>query len=99
MIIALGWALLFVKYPDMPIDPASLAGRVYYLCDSEVAAEFTCPSSSSSPSSRSPPRSEVGETEMMDFPERRYKFGEMVGVSGRKTVGIFAVVSSGHRQI
>ncbi|KAK0616163.1 hypothetical protein B0T14DRAFT_400699, partial [Immersiella caudata] len=32
--LALVWGLLFVKYPAMPIDPGSLVGQVYYLCDS-----------------------------------------------------------------
>jgi len=32
--------LLLVQYPVMSIDPASLEGRMYYLCDSEVMDKF-----------------------------------------------------------
>jgi hypothetical protein len=91
MAAVLTCALLFVKYPDMPVDPASLAGRVYYLCDSDVAAEI----SSSWPPL--PTGSEMRRAEINVSSTTRYKFGKMVGISGRKTVGVFAVSSSNHR--
>ncbi|KAH6975123.1 hypothetical protein BKA56DRAFT_454642, partial [Ilyonectria sp. MPI-CAGE-AT-0026] len=31
----------FVKWPDMPVDPRSIAGAMYYVCDSSIADEFT----------------------------------------------------------
>ncbi|KAH8685043.1 hypothetical protein BGZ61DRAFT_323522, partial [Ilyonectria robusta] len=30
----------FVKWPDMPVDPRSIAGAMYYVCDSSIADEF-----------------------------------------------------------
>jgi hypothetical protein len=34
--LVLAYGMLFVNYPHLPIDPGSVAGRVYYLCDSDV---------------------------------------------------------------
>ncbi|KAK4649281.1 uncharacterized protein QC761_117490 [Podospora bellae-mahoneyi] len=44
MILVLGWNLVAVRYPYMPVNPGGdgmgLVGWVYYLCDSNVRAEL-----------------------------------------------------------
>src|SRR4051794_26415240 len=40
MILILIFGFFFVKQPPLQVDPGSLAGRIYYLCDSQVADEF-----------------------------------------------------------
>jgi hypothetical protein len=131
MSLVLGGGMAFVRDPlasessvdlgrrgkgrRMPFDPATLAGRIYYLCDSdEVLGDLVWFYSSGSPSGsdrrwrrgcwwwRRLIRSKVargsgdliiGEREKGDRNrrERRYGFGEMIGTSGRKRIGVFAV--------
>jgi hypothetical protein len=77
-----------VKYPRMPVDPEGLAGQMYYLCDSEVVDELNA--------SRMNWAEENGGVlcvrKEVDKKEARkktlYRFGEMVGVSGRVRVGV-----------
>ncbi|KAK0652445.1 hypothetical protein B0T16DRAFT_101784 [Cercophora newfieldiana] len=67
----------FIKHPPLPVDPASLAGRIYYLCDSHVADEFQGMS-----------RMNRAECESKVDMEKRYRFGKMIGVSGELRVGV-----------
>ncbi|KAK0642030.1 hypothetical protein B0T16DRAFT_420926 [Cercophora newfieldiana] len=78
MVLVIAYGMLFMKYPDMQIDPAkSLAGRVYYLCDSEVVQDFE---------GLSLVTGEKEKKQMMAVDEEKerkfYGFGKMKGVSG-----------------
>jgi hypothetical protein len=77
MSLVLVYGFFFVKLPPMPIDPASLAGRIYYLCDSQVADEFT----GMSKLNRKDCEDRIPE-------EKRYRFGKMIGISGELRVGV-----------
>jgi hypothetical protein len=69
----------------MPVDPGSLAGKVYYLCDTEeVVGGFE----GMGMLDEKEGRMRLG---LRRKGEKRYRFGEMVGASGTKGVGIFAV--------
>ncbi|KAK0702195.1 hypothetical protein B0H67DRAFT_676274 [Lasiosphaeris hirsuta] len=83
MNLLLVYGLLFVKYPDMPIDVGSLAGQIYYLCDSEVLDDFQGIS--------------LLDTKACNerLQKRRYGFGGMVGVSGEKRIGVYVVDNLG----
>jgi len=72
MIAVLGFGIAFVRYPYMPVDPASLAGRIYYICDSGVVDDCYGSMSWRDWACR----------------EKRYRFGTMVGLSGGKRVGV-----------
>jgi len=79
--LVLAYASFAVRYPDMPISPASLAGRMYYLCDSVEAVRAF--------SGMGAWRTWKGEGRVEE--KSRYGFGEMVGDSGRRRVGVFVV--------
>ena len=69
----------------MPVDPGSLAGMVYCLRDSEeVVGEFEGMGMLNEKEGRM-------RLSLRRKGEKRYRFGEMVGASGTKGVGIFAV--------
>ena len=75
----------------MPIDPGSLAGMVYCLCDSEeVVGEFE----GMGMLNEKEGRKKLG---LRRKGEKRYRFGEMVGASGTRGVGIFVVDSEVER--
>jgi hypothetical protein len=77
MSLVIVYGFFFIKHPPLPVDPASLAGRIYYLCDSQVADEFQGMSRMS--------RAECEEKTDM---QKRYRFGKMIGVSGESRVGV-----------
>jgi len=81
--LVLAYASFMVEYPDMPISPASLAGRLYYLCDSdEVVKEFSGLGTCNLKTWKG-----MGKVDS----KRRYRFGQMVGDSAKKRVGVFAI--------
>jgi len=82
MSLVLVYGLVFVKRPKMmPIDPGSLAGRMYYLCDSGAVVEGCQGLSTLS-------RKEIDARLRLDR-NSRYRFGKMVGtVSGEERIGV-----------
>jgi hypothetical protein len=40
MIMTLVHGIVFVRYPYLPADPSTIAGSLYYLCDSVMVLEF-----------------------------------------------------------
>jgi hypothetical protein len=72
---------LAVRWPHMPVDPRTIAGALYYLCDSSILISFDG----------------LAGVEMRDRDWMvksmcvQYKFGNMIGVSGKERVGIDAV--------
>ncbi|KAK5659108.1 hypothetical protein OQA88_1198 [Cercophora sp. LCS_1] len=77
MSLVLGYGLLFVHYPPLPIDPATLAGRIYYLCDSPAVEDFRGLSLLSGRESK----------KRVDG-RKRYRFGKMIGASGEVRIGL-----------
>ena len=85
MSLVLMWGSVRVKWPAMPVDPGSLAGMIYCLCDSmEVVGEFEGMGLLSEKEGRM-------RLDLRRKNEKRYRFGEMIGASGTKSMGIFAV--------
>jgi len=62
----------------MPVDPSTLAGNMYYVCDSLILQDFKGMSTMGE-KERNTQIKEVGN---------KYQFGQMVGVSGRSRIGI-----------
>jgi hypothetical protein len=81
LILVLGYGALFVKYPHMPIDPGTVAGKMYYLCDSDILYDFQGFSGL-----------EVKECLTRLDPDWKYTFGKMTGVSGEQRIGVQAHV-------
>ena len=81
--LVLAYGTLFVKYPHVPIDPSSVAGRMYYLCDSDVMLDFQG-------------MSRMSEKECLSRldPDWKYTFGKMVGVSGETRIGVQAYMAA-----
>jgi hypothetical protein len=77
MILVLLWSF-FIKWPYLPADPSTIAGNMYYVCDSAVLKDFEG-------------LSEMKEKEVVTCIQRsgrNYRFGEMIGLSGELRVGI-----------
>jgi hypothetical protein len=68
----------FVKWPHMPLDPSTIAGAMYYVCDSWMGESFE----GTSVMERRERDWKVNEMGL------RYEFGEMTGVSGTLRVGV-----------
>ena len=74
LVLVLEWA--FVRYPYLPVDPITLAGGLYYICDSEMVHDFNRVFA-------------IGENlGKWSGGGKRYTFGRMVGVSGHKRIGV-----------
>lgn len=71
----------FVRWPHMPVDPSTIAGAMYYVCDSWMLDRLDHTGASD--------RSERnGRVDMLD---ERYGFGEMIGQSGAVRIGVDSV--------
>ena len=77
MTLVLGYRIAFVAYPHLPVDPGCLAGRIYYLCDSALVADYEGMATL-----------RAKEFGSRVAPTRRYRFGKMVGVSGESRIGV-----------
>lgn len=77
MSLVIVFNIVFIKYPYMPVDVTTLAGRIYYLCDSRVVEDFEGMSVLDGGHGRT--RMDTG---------RSYKFGKMVGESGEVRIGV-----------
>lgn len=83
MLLAVAGSLA-VRWPHMPVDPRTIAGAMYYLCDSSILDSFDG----------------LAGVEMRDRDWMvksmcvQYRFGPMVGISGKERVGIDAVDAS-----
>ncbi|EXF83860.1 hypothetical protein CFIO01_03883 [Colletotrichum fioriniae PJ7] len=81
MIVALG-ASLFIKWPEMPVDPRSIAGAMYYIDESRMLDDFEGLSQLSSMDRKK----KVGEL------GRRYFYGALTG-KHRRRMGVESVES------
>lgn len=74
-------ASLAVRWPHMPVDPRTIAGAMYYVCDSSVLSSFDG----------------LAGLEMRDRDWMvrsmcvQYRFGTMVRASGKERIGIDAI--------
>jgi hypothetical protein len=85
MILVIICGVFFIKHPPLPVDPGSLAGRIYYLCDSHVVEGFQ--------GTARMERAEC-EREVVDG-MKWYRFGKMIGVSGELRAGVDMAHSKG----
>jgi len=76
IIVMLGY-IRFARWPDIPVPVGSLAGTVYYICDSYMLKDFERLSTLKK-------RERDRRVERM---ARMYKFGWTTGVSGEKKIG------------
>lgn len=72
-------ASLFVKWPYMPADPSTIAGSMYYVCDSWMLRDFEHFSVMDKCNKRA---NAIGQS---------YKMGEFVGQTGVARIGVNAV--------
>ncbi|KUJ24517.1 uncharacterized protein LY89DRAFT_571748 [Mollisia scopiformis] len=80
MIVVLVWCFLEeARWPYMPLDPNTIAGSMYYLCDSPILGDFEGTSRLSQKELKARLKG-IGKD---------YRFGEMVGVSGQSRIGIY----------
>lgn len=73
----------FVSWPHMPVDPSTIAGAMYYVCDSWMLARFE----GLSMMKRRDRDWHVNEMNL------RYEFGEIRGASGIVRIGVDASTS------
>ncbi|KAK4445701.1 hypothetical protein QBC34DRAFT_332802 [Podospora aff. communis PSN243] len=78
MIIILIGHIIFAKWPYLPVPPSSLAGVIYYVCDSQILKDFERLSTLSKPE----------RDRRVVRTARMYRFGWMAGASGKRRVGI-----------
>ncbi|KAB5557841.1 hypothetical protein GE09DRAFT_88575 [Coniochaeta sp. 2T2.1] len=72
---------LAVRWPHMPADPRTIAGALYYLCDSGILDSF-------SGLAAAEPRDRNWMVKSMCV---QYRFGNMIGLSGKERICIDAV--------
>lgn len=81
-ILSLMWLVVvgtfFVSWPHMPVDPSTIAGAMYYVCDSWMLGGMEGLSKLDS-EERDKRIAELG---------LRFRFGDIVGLSGRKRIGV-----------
>jgi hypothetical protein len=68
----------FVKWPHMPVDPSTIAGAMYYICDSPLLEKLE----GLSTLERKERDCKVNEMALL------YEFGEMEGTSGSRRIGV-----------
>ncbi|KAM7212873.1 hypothetical protein V8F06_011723 [Rhypophila decipiens] len=69
-------ASFFVSKPDMPVDVGTTAGKIYYVCDSQLTNDI------------GEMDGRDGKIQEIIVPGVKYRFGTTIGVSGRKRTGI-----------
>ncbi|KAH8887148.1 hypothetical protein GQ53DRAFT_827325 [Thozetella sp. PMI_491] len=70
------FASFFVRWPYLPVEPTTIAGSLYYLCDSELFADLPRPGATAQGKNRT------------SGGARRIALGEMTGISGTTRFGI-----------
>ncbi|KAH8647971.1 hypothetical protein BX600DRAFT_518371 [Xylariales sp. PMI_506] len=71
----------FVRWPPMPVNPATIAGAMYYICDSGVVNDMES-TSVFAKKERDWHANSMG---------KRYEFGPMTGFSGIERIGVNSV--------
>ncbi len=79
MLAVLAWSLFLVRRPQLPVEPATLAAAMYYLCDSAMLCDFEGLSTLGQ-------RDRARYLEKMD---QTYRFGTIAGDgSGQKRTAV-----------
>ncbi|KAM7187680.1 hypothetical protein V8F20_010889 [Naviculisporaceae sp. PSN 640] len=86
MILVLLLSFVARKPYYMPVDPGTMAGRMYYVCDSWATREL---------SGFGELDGEAREEKVKEMKRAAYGFGNIVGVSGRERIGIDVVFGIG----
>lgn len=71
----------FLSWPHMPVDPGTIAGAMYYVCDSKMLSSFEG-------------LSMLGQEERdrrVDQMPAKFAFGSIVGKSGTIGIGVDAI--------
>lgn len=79
------FASFFVSWPHMPIDPSTIGGAMYYVCDSQMLMSFE----GLSVLSKEERDKRVCERGVM------FRFGNIIGASGMRRVGVDWVSEGG----
>jgi hypothetical protein len=77
MLLAVGGSFL-IRWPHMPVDPRTIAGAMFYVCDSWMLDSLEGLSS----------LSKDERDKALKHMGLRYEFGQLTGTSGRDRVGI-----------
>jgi hypothetical protein len=80
MILVVGGSF-FVKWHSMPVDPTTIAGAMYYVCDSWLVTEAEGTST----------LNRADRDYHINCQGNQYEFGEMTGLSGTRRVGVNTV--------
>lgn len=95
MMLVLVYGCVWVRYPDFPVDPEGVLGQMVYLCDSRVLDGILEEDrgmrrrDSTSSDGSDGNRKDGGRIALeRGRGEKRYRFGDMVGVSGMARTGI-----------
>lgn len=78
LMLVLVIASFFMKWPEMPVDPTTVAGAMYYVCDSKMVWSFA-------------ELSTVGKAERNGRVGRLgalYEYGPTSGLSGQRRMGV-----------
>jgi len=67
-----------IKWPFMPVEPNTLAGCLYYVCDSEMLKDLDGVSA----------MNERDKEKFLRLRGQKYSFGKMVGASGATCIGV-----------
>ncbi|KAI1114806.1 hypothetical protein F5Y14DRAFT_412904 [Nemania sp. NC0429] len=78
-------ASFFMRWPDMPIEPSSIAGAMYYVCDSNVADRFE---------GLSTLNKQQRDRIVIDM-ALLYEFSEMMSATGGSKIGLKALNADG----
>ena len=68
----------FFKLPYMPVDPSTIAGSIYYVCDSPILGDFENLSTID----------KKERNALIKTSGAKYRFGKMIGISGRSRIGV-----------
>ncbi|KAM7203081.1 hypothetical protein V8F33_002429 [Rhypophila sp. PSN 637] len=79
MVVVLLSSFVFAKPYYMPVDPGTIAGRMYYVCDSWATRDLA---------GLADLDHEARKETIENFSKAFYKFGPMVGPSGTERIGV-----------
>lgn len=77
MIISIVWSF-FIKWPHMPVDPRTIAGSLFYVCDSWMLESLEGMSTIS----------KEARNRSVRFMGHKYGYGSIHGMSGTNRVGV-----------
>jgi hypothetical protein len=86
MLAVMVWSMLCVRnWPELPVEPGTVAAAMYYICDSQMLKEFEGVFRQPERTNRLTKKAFDKRVEALDM---TYQYGKMVGVSGKPRFGI-----------